>query len=228
MTGIGLKKPYPIIKTKIINHVIIKEMKRLAKTITGYTFSELVNNSSRNEAKSNVLLKENLPEFFSEDLVYMLSEEYGLHHLRTLFSLSYCQGDGLCLYGYITFSELFKNPKFKKIAFKGIHYKQIQSVYDELQGVEFKHRDRYNHMYSVSIESQEHNPTDRQMEIIDKVVSNTKSWYYTFCAEWENRGYDYFYKISDEEMERLCSEGDYLFTAEGTVIDQNDYLELSA
>ena len=203
-------------------------MKRLAKTIKGYTFDELEDSSSRNEAKSNVLEIENLPKYFSEDLMYMLFEDYDLHHLRTFYSLSFCQGDGLCLYGKITFSELFNNSKFKKIAFKGIHHKHIKSVYDVLQGIKFVHKGRYVHMYTVSIESQEHNPTDRQMKIIDKVLDNVKAWYLSFCTKWEKSGYEYFYEISDEDMQYICSENNYLFTEEGNLIDQDEYLELSA
>ena len=197
-------------------------MKTLVRTIIGYSFDEL-DEIARKVAKSNVVLKEREPMFFSEDLIETLIEDFGLHHLKTYFSLSYSQGDGLCLYGKIYFEELFDNMKFKKIAFKGIHHKQIQSIYDELQGIDFEHRGRYFHEKSVYIESQEYNPTDKQMAIIDKVVENVKAWYFSFCKEWEKRGYEYFYEISDDEMEMICSEYDYLFTENGELIDNSEY-----
>ena len=202
-------------------------MKRLAKTIKGYSFNEL-EYSSRSKAKKNVLEKENLPELFSEDLRETLLEKFGLRNLCTYFSLSYSQGDGLCLYGIIKHYELFHNEHFREIAFSGIHHKQIKSVYEELERIVFFHRGKYYHAKTVSIESREHAPSDKQIAIIDKIVANVKSWYFSFCAEWEKRGYDYFYEISDEDMENLCNENDYLFTIEGTLINRQEYLEVSA
>jgi len=199
-------------------------MKILAKTITGYSYNEL-DEFVKTEAKSSVLNYDRLPEFFTEDLRSELFETFGLNHLKTYYSLSFCQGDGLCLYGNISFSELFENPKFKKIAFKGIHHKQVQSVFDVLQYIDFEHRGRYYHEKSVYIESEEYNPTERQSAVIKKVVENVKSWYFQFCREWEKRGYDYFYEISDEDMECVCAEHDNLFTEEGKLINRNVYLE---
>ena len=199
-------------------------MKQLTKTVTAYSFGEL-DDVTREDAKRNVLEYERLPEFFSQDVTETLKTDFGLYHLKTFYSLSYCQGDGLCLYGKITFEELFDNVKFKKTAFKGIHHKQIQSIYDELQGIDFEHRGRYYHANSVCIESHEYNPTDRQQAIIEKVIGNVKAWYFSFCKEWEKRGYEYFYEISDEYMVMICDVNDFLFTDEGELINQNEYTE---
>ena len=146
-------------------------MKKLAKEIIAYRYDEL-EKYAQEKAKADYLAEEHLPEFFSEDLVEMLNEKFGLKNLKTYFSLSNCQGDGLCLYGKISYSELFENDKFKKTAFKGIHYKQIQSVKDELQGIDFEHQSRYYHANTVNIESHEYNPTSKQREIIDKIIEN--------------------------------------------------------
>jgi hypothetical protein len=203
-------------------------MKTLVKHITAYQFEEL-ETKARENAKANYLLKEHLPDFFSEDLGYELQETYGLNHLKTCYSLSYCQGDGLCLCGQISRSELFDNDKFKKIAFAGIHYKQIQSVYDVLQGIDFEHRSRYCYAETVHIESRCYDDaTGKQKEIIDRVIGNVKSWYLSFCKQWENQGYDYFYEISDEDMKERCNDADYFFTEDGKCIDEDEYKELTA
>jgi len=200
-------------------------MKTLVKTINAYSFSEL-DVIARETAKTAILEKERLPEYFSEDLTQALSANFGLDNLKTYYSLSYCQGDGLCLYGKITYDELFNNGKFKNIAFKGIHYKQFNSLNSELLEIDFVHKGRYHHAYSVCIESHEYAPTDKQIEIIEKVVSNVKSWYITFCRNWENIGYKYFYDISDEDTEFISNEYGYLFTDKGALIDNDEYVEL--
>jgi hypothetical protein len=202
-------------------------MKTLQKTITAYSFNEL-DNTVRDDAKRNVLDRERLPDFFSEDLKMTLAETYGLHHLKTFYSLSSCQGDGLCLYGKITFSELFENEKFKKIAFKGLHHTQIKTIKDTLQKIDFIHNSRYYHAKTVNIESHECDPTDRQIAIIDCVIENVKTWYFSFCRDWERYGYDYFYEISDEDMGEVCEENEFLFTESGNLIDTNEYLEQTA
>ena len=197
-------------------------MKKLVKTITAYTFDEL-DEFAQEEAKNNVALKVREPMFFSEDLIESLKEDFGLYHLKTFYSLSYCQGDGLCLHGKITFEELFDNKKFKKIAFKSIHHKQIRSIYNELQGIDFLHTGRYYYANSVNIESIEYYPKDKQIAIIEKVIENVRSWYFSFCKEWEQRGYEYFYEIFDDDMKLICSEYDFLFTESGELIDKDEY-----
>jgi hypothetical protein len=156
-----------------------------------------------------------------------LKERFGLYNLKTCYSLSYCQGDGLCLYGQIEHPELFSNEKFRGIAFKGIHHRQIQSVYDELQQIDFIHRSRYCYAQTVSIESMEYSPTptDKQEAIIEKIIGNVKSWYFEFCREWENRGYDYFYELTDSDMQEICEEKEYFFTQDGQLIDMGLYSE---
>jgi hypothetical protein len=204
-------------------------MKTLVRHITAYQFEEL-EAFAQEKAKENYLAEERLPEFFSDDLINELQEIYGLSHLKSYFSLSNCQGDGLCLYGRISHSELFDNEKFKKIAFAGIHYKQIQSLYDVLQqGIDFEHNSRYCHAKSVRIDIHcDDDTTDKQLEIIGRIIANIKSWYLSFCIEWEKHGYNYFFEISDSDMQEVCDEYDYLFTKSGELIDENEYKELVA
>jgi hypothetical protein len=199
-------------------------MKTLVKEVKAYRFEEL-NEFARETAKMNYLENEHLPEFFSEDLTETLKEQFRLSNLNTYYSLSNCQGDGLCLHGHITHSELFSNGKFKEIVFKGIHHRQIQSVYDELQKIDFIHSSRYYYAKTVSIESIEYNPTGKQSVIIEQIIENVKSWYFEFCREWEKCGYSYFYEISDEDMIDGCELGDYWFTGDGQVIDTDKYKE---
>ena len=200
-------------------------MKKLIKEVFVYQFNEL-EEYAQDKAKENYLAEERLPDFFSEDLMYSLQDQFGLYNLKTYYSLSNCQGDGLCLYGRITYPELFDNNKFKKTAFKGIHYKQIQSVKDELQDIDFEHHSRYYHARTVRIESHEYSPTDKQAAIIEKIINNVKSWYLSFCKEWEKQGYDYFYKISDDEMKEICNANDYFFTKNGKFINIDEYREI--
>ena len=139
-------------------------MKTLVREITAYKYAEL-SKDAQEKAKQNHLAKDRLPNFFSADMTEELKERFGLYNLKTWFSLSYCQDDGLCLYGQIEHPELFSNEKFRGVAFKNIHHRQIQSVYGELQKIDFIHRSRYYYAQTVSIESREYSPTDKQEAI---------------------------------------------------------------
>jgi hypothetical protein len=204
-------------------------MKTLVRKITAYKYAEL-SKDAQEKAKQNYLAEDRSPNFFSADLTGELKERFGLYNLKTCYSLSYCQGDGLCLYGQIEHPELFSNEKFRGIAFKGIHHRQIQSIYDELQQIDFIHRSRYCFAQTVSIESMEYSPIpiDKQEAIIEKIIGNVKSWYFEFCREWENRGYDYFYELTDSDMQEICEEKEYLFTQDGQLIDMGLYSEQTA
>jgi hypothetical protein len=202
-------------------------MKTLVREITAYQYAEL-SKDAQEKAKQNYLAEDRLPNFFSDDLAEDLKERFGLCNLKTCYSLSYCQGDGLCLCGQIEHPELFSNGKFKKIAFKGIHHRQIQSVYDELHKIDFTYHSRYYYAETVSIESREYYPTDKQEAIIGKIVENVKAWYFEFCRDWEKRGYDYFYELPDSDMQEICEEEEYFFTQDGQLIDMDLYKELTA
>lgn len=203
-------------------------MRTLVKEITAYRYSEL-EEYARKQAKENYLSKAHLPDFFSADVTAELSWQFGLSNLKPLYSLFCCQGDGLCLYGRIERSELFDNDKFREIAFKGIHHRQRQSVYDELLQIDFTQHShsRYNYAETVFIDCDTNNATGKQEAIIEKIIENVKTWYLSFCKEWETRGYDYFYEISDSDMQEICEEEKYLFTKNGYLIDQDEYTELT-
>jgi hypothetical protein len=197
-------------------------MKTLVKTVTAYNFNEL-SEDAKWKAKREFLDFDRQPEWFSEDVVLDLNETYGLKNLKTYFSLSNCQGDGLCLYGKIYFSEL-ANDKFKKIAFAGLHHTQIKSISESfmLTEIEFDHNDRYYYAGSTRIsDNADYNATDKQQAIIDKIVENVKKWYFQFCKQWEQYGYDYFYEISDEDMEEVCKTNDYMFFEDGKMVGCN-------
>jgi len=192
-------------------------MVKLVKEIEGFTFSEL-NSDAQHTAKGCVLEYEREADWFSEDIVNDLLESFGISELTPYFSLSYSQGDGLCLSGSISFNDLL-NEKFRKIAFAGIHHTQIKSIAQYLFRVEFLHSGNYYYSSSVNITDMcDNDVPDNQEAIIEKVIANIKKWYADFCRQWEKRGYMYFYEISDDEMVEICEDREWFFTDKGKII----------
>jgi hypothetical protein len=94
-----------------------------------------------------------------------------------------------------------------------------------LKQIDFIHHGRYYYANSVKIENYDDIQTEKQENIINEIIGNIKTWYFSFCKEWENSGYEYFYEISDEAMTDGCQDNDYWFTHEGTILDMNEYNE---
>lgn len=193
--------------------------KIVSKEYEVFTFSEL--STEAKEVVKNWYLQDMDAEVFTGNISEVLSSEYGINTLETFYSLSYCQGDGLCLYGYIPFTAL-KSEKFKKIAFKGFtisDYKAFSELENYASQIDFNHNSRYYYASSVNIDIDYYCNSSKMEKLIDKMINklltNIKSWYFSECSKFENEGYSYFYEISEEDLNENCECNDYEFTADG-------------
>lgn len=195
-------------------------MKKYNQIVEAYNYSEL-SEEAKEVAKEKYISTCRDPYMFTEDLIEDLRATYGLFNLKTHYSLGYCQGDGLCLYGKIDDSEIFSNKLFKKIALKGLVGKQISSAEDAIAGVAFNHSGRYYYAKSTDIESidNHYNMTEKQQIIVDKVIENITNWYLEFCSEWKNIGYDFFYEVDEETMIDMSQANQWVYDENGNITD---------
>ena len=94
-------------------------MKKIVKEINIYSFEELKEDTQNKIMKDfkEILINDNF-DMLSENYNYILKEKYKLYNFDINFSLSYCQGDGVCFYNnkYNLLSyEVLKNKDIKKI-----------------------------------------------------------------------------------------------------------------
>lgn len=160
---------------------------------------------------------------FTEGVHEVLFSEYGITTLKTNYSLGYCQGDGLCLSGYISFDDL-KSEKFKKIAFKNFtisDYKAFSELENYTSQIYFKHNSRYYYASSVNIDIDYYCNSEKMEKLIDKMINklltNIKNWYFSECLKFEKEGYSYFYEISNDDLQENCEANDYEFYASGEI-----------
>ena len=194
-------------------------MRIITKEVKIYDYSEL-DERAREKVKNDYM--ENLDSsIFTEQVIEDLREK-GLKNLRPLYSLSYCQGDGICLYGNIEFDEITEGLKhiFYK-DFKLSDYKVLKSL-KEYSQISFNHSGRYYHKYSVDIDIYiDGNISPKSYEnhrkVADKLLANIKEWYLNLCDEYEKQGYDFFYGITDDEMNEYCNAMEYEFLQDGTL-----------
>ncbi len=161
----------------------------------------------------------------SDDFTYTVIEDLrniGLNNLRPYYSLSYCQGDGLCLTGCIEFDEI--TSELKEIFCKDFilsDYKILKSL-KEYSIIEFNHIGRYFHKNSVEIDIYvDGNLSTKKYEnhckLADKLIKNIKEWYIDKCNEYEKQGYEFFYGINEEELQEYCNAKGYEFLENGII-----------
>ena len=183
--------------------------------------------------------KEKVKEWYlesknAEDFEYTLKcdlEAQGLNNLKSYYRLSYCQGDGLCLYGSIEFEEIEKSTEclpegtIKDLFYKGFNisdYKAI-SILKKYSKINFIHSDsHYCHKYTVDIDIEIEEESEKMYNFLEKTVNklknNIKEWYYKICDEYEQWGYDYFYKVEDEELKEYCDINNIEFYEDGSIL----------
>lgn len=179
-----------------------------------YEYSEL-SARAKEEAK-NFLLGGRDPYIFSSYIEEDLKYQYGLD-LKPNYSLNYCQGDGFSLYGEVYFSDFINNNELKKIAMNGLIGFQRTTAENLINKIVFRQNHRYCYASRNDVELEEEAYTDKQEAIVDKVRKNISSWYMSVCKKYEKWGYDYFYKITDEEAQDECDCNQYTFFEDGKV-----------
>lgn len=169
-------------------------MRTITKEVKIYSYSEL-NEEAKNKVRYDYI--NNLDSsIFTEQIIEDLREK-GLENLRPYYSLNYCQGDGLCIYGSIDFKEItgeLKNIFYQD--FKLSDYKALKKL-KEYSQISFNHSGRYYHKYSVDIDiyidgNLSPKGYENQRKIADKLLANIKEWYLDLCDEYEKWGYEFF------------------------------------
>lgn len=198
-----------------------------------YKYNEL-----SDEAKEKVkewYLKGQEPFIFTEIVKEDLNCLFGKNNLDVQYSLNYCQGDGLNIYGEIdagtifecldkhnggTQFEEFENVLTNKEKRTILHYAKecspiklpinnhyCYSLADYIDIVE-------DWGYQLEYYSEYSNINLEALKKFEKLVRNI---FHKLCKHYEEWGYDYFYEISDEELEEMCEDNEYEFLEDGTI-----------
>lgn len=197
-------------------------MRIITKEFKIYTYEEL-SEKAKEKVKQNYI--DNLD---ANDFTYMIIQDLnsiGLKNLRPYYSLNYCQGDGLCLAGYIDFDET--NTELKKIFYKDFifsDYKILKSL-KEYSRIDFNHIGRYYNRHSVEIGiyidgSFDNKKYNNHKRLADKLIKNVKEWYFDKCGQYEQWGYNFFYEIEEEELQEYFECMEYEFYENGSIFEE--------
>ena len=199
-------------------------MKRYWKNVEVYSYNELEEkargrvNDMYFESKANCDA-----DVFEESIIEDLKEKWGVTDLKPLYSLSYCQGDGLCLHGYVSFADILANENLRNVVCYGVDIETHKNVLTEvLDGFNLEHRGNFYHAYMVNIETCDDPYVDdytKEIEIIvSKLSDNFNGWYHNRCREYEKLGYKMFYDYSDDDVKEWIEINDFAFDKCGILV----------
>lgn len=168
---------------------------------------------------------------YTEDLQYLFKNS----DLKLQFSLSYCQGDGLNIYGKLDLMDVINLINCKtsngccldnfKNALTKHEQKTIES-YMEACGREIKLPYNAHYCYCVAdrtdfaddwIEELECSRYKNiKVDTIRKLEKLVRNMFESLSNTYEKYGYSFFYEVDDETMEETCKANEWKFLEDGT------------
>ena len=192
-----------------------------------YKFDELSDNAKQ-EVKDWYLSDYNRRYSFEEDVKNHMEHVFGANHGLTLqFGLGYSQGDGVNIYGtfspQIVFNAIDNAPELFAEYRDELTDKQKTTLLeyaDDYGEITIPCNYRYYYCKAGDCEwdnadyyyNTEMNDNDNLAHDFLSVVSGV---FETLCKHYEDLGYDFFYEISDDDMNDICEANEWEFYADG-------------
>ena len=199
-----------------------------------YNFSEL-SEEAKDKVKQWYLDDDFRPydfeNIYTEDLRYLFNNS----DLKLQFSLSYCQGDGLNIYGKLDLMDVFTAIRDTEHSgdlfeqYKDLfseHEQRTIEAYMEVCGREVELPYNRHYCYCIDdrvdfaddwIESLEYcRYKNIQIDTIRKMEKLVGRMFENLSATYEKYGYDYFYNADDEVVNETCEANGWRFLEDGT------------
>ena len=213
-------------------------MKIVTKSYEVYAYSEL-SERAKEKVKTEFLQDEVRNDWFNEDCLETLHYMFPHSNLKVQYSLSSCQGDGLNIYGELKVSDFINLMNdINKIPINLLNEIKSQMLSKQEMDLILEYTkycnnniilpNNYRYCYSIAYrinfaEEWKENLEDYEInynkQIIDKFDLFVKNFFSEFNALLEKDGYEYFYNISDEEMEETCEANEWTFLEDGTMFN---------
>ena len=175
------------------------------------------------------------PFIFTEDCEMDLENLFGKNDLKVQYSLGYCQGDGFNIYGKIDAEAILKclenhNGGSQLEKFENVltdkEKKTILNYANECGEIELPCNNRYCYSLASHIdiadewEYQLENYSEYKninKEVLEKFENLVQGIFEELCDSYEKQGYEYFYEISEEDLEEICEANEYEFLENGKI-----------
>ena len=187
-----------------------------------FCFDELKENAKE---KVRNWYKENFRESwtFSNDIKELLQEDFPNSQLEVEYSLSYCQGDGLNIYGSLAFEDilpLLKNSFTEKGVKRLCHYLESSVGCIKLPRNESHYSycvaNRIDIANDITYELESMHYRNIDIHLLCKFEKALIKVWTQLCSKYEQMGYEYFYEVEDDEIQEVCDSNEYEFLEDGT------------
>lgn len=209
------------------------------RTITAeyniYKFEEL-----SEEAKEKVkqwYLEGQESFIFTEHCEQDLESLFGENELKVQYSLGYCQGDGLNIYGEINTENIFNCLEKHN---GGIQLKEFENALtekekrtilhyaEECRNIKLEENRRYCYSLADRIDIVNEWEYDLECagyrnintEVLYKFEQLVRGIFTKLCRDYEKQGYEYFYEISDEDLKEMCDCNEWEFYENGRIYNE--------
>lgn len=208
-------------------------MEIITKEYKVYDFSEL-SKEAKEAVKQWYLNDDYRPLEFTEIYEQDLQNIFPDSELKLQYSLNYCQGDGLNIYGNLDVNNILNFPvsgfcgnEFEDL----IGYftdKEVRTIiqYSNECGAEIclPMNNHYDYCCVDRIDLAEEwesnlwyaNYKNTNKELLKKFEKYIITIIERLCADYEKYGYEFFYEIEDEELCDVCEANEWRFLQDGT------------
>lgn len=162
---------------------------------------------------------------------------FGENDLKVQYSLGYCQGDGFNIYGKIDAKSIFKclenhndGCQLKKIEDYLTEEEKLDILnYSEVCGeIEIPYNNRYCYSLAYRIEIlnewayylENYWSGEVNKRALEKFERLLRFMFEELCKCYEKQGYEFFYEISEEDLEEACECNMYEFLEDGTIFNK--------
>lgn len=195
-------------------------MRKIIREETVYKYNEL--NDAAKEKVRAMFLEWRESFEFEELCKDILHYDYGLIDFSVQFSLGYCQGDGLNIYGELTSWELEQliGDKLSKKELNRVKF-YLKEYYKPII-IPCNRRYCYDYSRNISLddvisELECERIRDIDYDTISKVETALRKKFHEINQRLEKLGYDFFYDIGEEEIVEMCEANEYEFLSDGTL-----------
>lgn len=198
-------------------------MRTYTKDYTVYNYNEL-SEEAKEKVKQWLLNDDIRSKFFYEDIIEDFRCEFPRSELKVCFSLGYCQGDGLNVYGKLNFYDMldkldYTDKEKRTLEFyfdNGDHWYTFSKNNHYCYSCKFIDR---KYIYDTIDEFINNLDGYRNIntELITRFYNDFINYFDEYDHEQEKAGYKYLYEISEEEAAEECNANEYEFFIDGKI-----------
>lgn len=201
-------------------------MRTETKIIKIYKYNEL-SDKAKERVRADYLSDLREMNFFYDDIINQLRNDFPNSKLNIQYSLSYCQGDGANIYGKLNLCDIL--PYMGSLTEKERKAIKFYSgkIYFEIEFSEnyyyyyysLKKTDKNDRYLIKDIIDDAENACirDFNIELVGRVARFACDYFYGLDKEYERAGYKYFYEVDDETVADWAEANEYEFTEDGKI-----------